>query len=59
MTSRILIVDDEREMRNLIKTCLQHKGFEVDEAVSADNALSGKYIRRGNYIYGIDLIKIK
>lgn len=59
MTSRILIVDDEREMRNLIKTCLQHKDFEVDEAVSTDNALSGKYIRGGNYIYGIDLIKIK
>lgn len=39
MAKRILIVDDEKEMRYLLTTCLQHKEFEIDEAVSGYEAL--------------------
>jgi DNA-binding response OmpR family regulator len=39
MSEKILIVDDEKEMRHLLATCLQHQKFEIDEAASGYDAL--------------------
>lgn len=39
MSTKILIVDDEKEMRHLLATCLQQQQFEIDEAASGYDAL--------------------
>ena len=38
MNLRILIVEDDREIRNLMQTCLSVEGFEVQTAVSLSEA---------------------
>lgn len=37
--SRILIVDDEEQVRNMLNTCLTRAGHEVVEAIDGDEAL--------------------
>lgn len=39
MNGRVLIVDDEKEMRNLLTMCLKPHGFTVEEAHSGFDAL--------------------
>lgn len=39
MRKKLLIVDDEKEMRHLLATCLQQQEFEIDEAASGYDAL--------------------
>ncbi|MBU8908025.1 response regulator transcription factor [Desertibacillus haloalkaliphilus] len=39
MQKRILIVDDELEMRNLLSICLKPQGYVIEEAVSGYEAL--------------------
>jgi two-component system cell cycle sensor histidine kinase/response regulator CckA len=47
-TERILIVDDEYPIRNVLSVSLQHLGYAVDTAASGSEALE-KYIRPGDY----------
>ncbi len=37
--SRILIVDDEEQVRNMLSTCLTRAGYEVVEAIDGEEAL--------------------
>ena len=37
---RVLVVDDERNIRSMIRVCLEQAGCEVREASSADAALA-------------------
>jgi len=37
MTKKILVVDDEPDVRNTVKTVLEKNGFEVISAISADD----------------------
>ena len=37
--SRILIVDDEEQVRNMLNTCLTRAGYEVVEAIDGEEAL--------------------
>lgn len=39
MSQRILVVDDERQIRRLLRTTLERAGYDVAEAESAANAL--------------------
>ncbi|EGL83988.1 two component transcriptional regulator, winged helix family [Caldalkalibacillus thermarum TA2.A1] len=39
MAEKILIVDDEKEMRHLLKLCLEQNEYDIDEACSGDEAL--------------------
>lgn len=39
MKERLLIIDDQKEMRQLLKVCIQHKGYEMIEAESGTEAL--------------------
>jgi DNA-binding response OmpR family regulator len=39
MLKRILIVDDEKEMRHLLSNCLQHEEYKIDEASSGNEAI--------------------
>jgi DNA-binding response OmpR family regulator len=39
MSKRILIVDDEKEMRHLLYNCLQHEEYKIDEAASGQEAI--------------------
>jgi DNA-binding response OmpR family regulator len=38
MVQRILVVDDDRELRNLVRTALEHKGYDV---LTAHDAVQG------------------
>ena len=38
MVQRILVVDDDRALQNLVRTALEHKGYEV---LTADDAVQG------------------
>jgi CheY-like chemotaxis protein len=40
MNRRVLVVDDDREVRLLARTILERRGFEVDEAGDASGALA-------------------
>ncbi len=46
MKARILVVDDEESIRNLLKSRLEREGYEVTTASSADEA--EKYFGNGN-----------
>ncbi|MCS7155143.1 MAG: sigma-54 dependent transcriptional regulator, partial [Bacteroidetes bacterium] len=39
MPHRILVVDDERAIRNALREILEHEGYRVEEAASAEEAL--------------------
>lgn len=39
MVNKVLIVDDEKEMRNLLTICLKPYGFDIDEAQTGYDAL--------------------
>jgi len=43
----ILVVDDTEEIRDLIRTVLQHHGYEVLVAADAESALRVYYQHRG------------
>jgi DNA-binding NtrC family response regulator len=40
MNSRVLVVDDDREVRLLARVILERRGYEVDEAESAEATLA-------------------
>src|SRR5277367_2785717 len=44
---RILVVDNDQQIRRVVRINLVWNGFEVDDAKSGDEALG--YIRSGNY----------
>lgn len=48
MAKKILIVDDETDIRELVKTVLGTAGFKVDGASSGPDAL-GKLKKKANY----------
>ncbi|WP_143522847.1 response regulator, partial [Pseudomonas sp. 2822-15] len=40
MSARILLVDDETEMRKLLQVCLASNNYELEEASNGEEALS-------------------
>jgi DNA-binding response OmpR family regulator len=51
---RILVVDDEAGIRQLVGTYLRQEGFEVDEAADGENALA-LFRRHGHALIVLDL----
>ena len=49
---RILVVDDERAVRDLLRRCLESDGYEVTEAAGGQEAMAA--IQNG----GIDLVRL-
>jgi CheY-like chemotaxis protein len=49
-TARILVVDDEESVRNLICRILSDSGYDVDDAVDGKDALAKIALRRPNLI---------
>lgn len=40
MTRKVLTVDDSRTMRDMLRLCLTHAGYEVTEAVDGEDGLA-------------------
>ena len=40
MPKRVLVVDDDRSIRSLVNTLLEHEGFEVSDAESGSDAIA-------------------
>lgn len=47
MTKKILIVDDEKNIRMMLNRCLKEEGYEIDIAVNGEEALG--LIKEGSY----------
>ena len=48
--SKVMVVDDEKDIRNSIKTILEKAGYEVVTAISADDALEKEAVAKPDLI---------